>query len=177
MKTARKLFAIIGASLVLSSCTAALQLRPLTQGEARLTRMQMPDVVRSDIPYDVVLDIVSDGNPEIRQVCFRWMAEPISTGSPSLYTYATAPGNTTGPTTATWLNPEVTALSDYFCVSREDIRTDVQGKLIVRIRPTNLKINYNKLEGQVEYVSDGRLRLTNKVSTHIIVDQIDKLDQ
>lgn len=171
MKTARKLLAIVGASLALSACTTALQLRPLDSGEARLTKMQMPEVVREDIPYDIVLDITSDGKPEIRKICFRWMAEPISSGSPSLYSYATAPGNTTGPTTATWATPEVTAISEYFCISGEDIKTNVPGKLVVRIRPANLKLNYNKLEGQAEYMSEGRVRTTNKVSTHIMVDQ------
>jgi hypothetical protein len=43
--------------------------------------------------------------------------------------------------------------------------------VVVRIRPTGLQSNYNKLEGQAEYIYDGQLRTTNAVKTTVAIDR------
>jgi hypothetical protein len=170
MKMARSFSAILFAILLLSSC-AQVPLRPLETGEARLTRMEMPEVVREELPYDVFLTVDAEEMPQVKSVCFRWVSEEISSRSPSLYNYSTGAGIATGPSYTNPVTVGSPVRSDQFCVGPEDIRSDVPGRLIVRIRATNLKADYNRLEGQAEYVSGGRVMLTNKVSTRIFVER------
>jgi len=170
MSKALRLFAILAAGLFLSSC-ASVQLRPLSSGETRLTYMEMPEIVREDLPYEVILSVAAEEKPLIKKICFRWLTEEISSGSPSLYCYTTGVDFAKGPSCATWVAQNVSVGSDSFCAGPEDIRSDIPGKLIVKIRPTKLNTTYNKLEGQAEYLSDGRLKLTNKISTKIIVER------
>ncbi|MFZ2445261.1 MAG: hypothetical protein WAW37_02795 [Syntrophobacteraceae bacterium] len=170
MRTAKGLAAILLVGLVLSSCSF-VNLRPLSSGEARLTYMEMPDVVREDLLYEVILTVASDEKPEIRRICFRWVAEEKRSASPSLHSFSMSPDSTQGLSHSSWAGPEARLSSDMFCVEPADIRTNVPGKLVVKIRPTHLTPEYNKLEGQAEYVMDGRLRMTNKISTRVLVGQ------
>jgi hypothetical protein len=170
MKTARSVFAVLIAVLLLSSC-AAIPFRPLGAGEARLTYIEMPEVVREELPYDVILTVDAEEMPQVRSVCFRWVSEEISSRSPSLYNYSTGAGIASGPSYTNTVAVGSPMASEQFCVGPEDIRSNTPGKLIVKIHPTNLKANYNKLEGQLEYESDGRVMLTNKVGTRILVER------
>jgi hypothetical protein len=61
--------------------------------------------------------------------------------------------------------------SSPFCAAISDINTTVPGRLIVKIRPTDLNPAYNMLEGQVEYVSNGQVLLTNPVMTPVKVER------
>ncbi len=173
MKTALKLSVFVVAGLLLCSCSSLQQLRPLSSGEARLTYIEMPEFVREDIPYDVILSIDSEETPEIRQVCFRWVAEESASASPSLYSHSTGSDFTvgSGPAPASWIKPGVNITSESFCAGPSDIKSDIPGRLIVRIRPANLKPNYCKLEGRVEYVADGQVKISNAVNTRIIVEK------
>jgi hypothetical protein len=169
MKTLKSFSAILISALLLSSC-AQISLRPLAAGEARLTYMEMPEVVREELPYDVILTVDAEQMPKVSSICFRWVSEEISSRSPSLYNYTATTGVSTGvsnPNSVTMASP---VQSDQFCVGPEDIRTDIPGRLVARIKATNLKPDYNRLEGQLEYISEGRMMLTNKVGTHIIVE-------
>ncbi len=172
MRTAKVLFAILTAGFVLSSC-ASTDFRPLSSGETRLTRMEMPDTVKEDLPYEVILSVESETKPQVSQVCFRWVNEEISTGSPSLYSYSNWTGAefSKGPSAERWVEDGVSTGSNTFCSGPESIKTDVPGKLFVKIRPVNLDARYNKLEGQAEYISDGRTRFSNKISTRVLVER------
>ena len=126
------------------------QLKPLSEGEVRLTDIQMPEYVLEDLPYDVILSIDSEETPQIRRVCFRWLTDEISSNSPSLYCYAMNGTFGTGGPCSPWTSSSGPGSSP-FCAETSDINTDIPGRLIVRIRPTDLKASYNMLEGQVEY--------------------------
>jgi hypothetical protein len=178
MKNSQSCLAIMAAILLLASCSS-IQMpfsrlkplsEPLSEGETRLTRIEMPDYVREDLDYDVVLRYASEEAPQISRVCFRWLAVPISSVSPSLNCYAANGDFGTG-------NPcyagasVVSSGSSSFCAEASDIKADIPGRLVVRIRPTGLQAGYNMLEGQAEYVHDGQLRTTNSVRTPVIMDQ------
>jgi len=173
MKSTKRYLVIIAAILLLASCASGpqfLQLKTLSEGEARLTDIQMPEYVREDLPYDVILSIDSKGTQEIRRVCFRWVTAEISSYSPSLYCYAMSGTFGTGGPCSPWTSTPAPGSSP-FCANTSDINTDVPGRLIVRIVPTGLKTSYNMLEGQVEYVSEGKVRLTNAVRTRVTVQK------
>jgi hypothetical protein len=176
MKRAQILFVMVAAILMLASCASGpqvVQLNPLSGGEARLTDIQMPDLVREDLPYDVILAIDSEETPKIKRVCFRWLTEEISSYSPSLYCYAMSGSGGIGMSGPCGSGTPTSGVSSSsFCYETSDVKTDVPGRLIVRIQPTGLKASYNMLEGQVEYISkDGTLRLTNAVRTLVKVEQ------
>jgi hypothetical protein len=159
--------------LLLTSCASIpqlSQLKPLSEGEARLTGIEMPEYVRENLPYDIILRIDSESTPQITRACFRWLSEELSSNSPSLSCYANngtfGPGGQCVSSTA-----EVTPGSSSFCVDASNIRTDVPGRLYVKVRPVGLSASYNKLEGRVEYISGGQVRVTNAVKTQVIVEE------
>ncbi len=164
---------LIAAILLLTSCASGPQLvlvKPLQAGMVKLTDIQMPEYVLEDLPYDVILSIDSEQTPQIRKVCFRWLTEDISSYSPSLTCYAMNGTFGTGGPCAPWTSTAAPGSSP-FCAEPSDIKTDLPGRLIVRIRPSDLKAGYNMLEGQVEYVSQGEVRLTNAVRTRVTVQK------
>jgi len=166
----RLLPAILMACFILASC-APVQLRPMSTGETRLTRMEMPDVVREELPYEVILSLQAQEKPMVSKICFRWVAEEVAAGSSSSL-YCLTDADFSKEQLCSAAAAQNTALgSELFCVGPQDIRTDVPGKLIVKIRPAKLKANYNKLECQAEYLADGRSRTTNKIGTRVIVER------
>lgn len=159
--------------LFLASCSSfpqLSQLKPLVEGEARLTGIEMPEYVHENLSYDIILRIESEGTPKITRACFRWLTEELSSNSPSLSCYANNGTFGLGDqcvTATSGVNPG----SSSFCVDASNIRTDIPGRLYVKVRPEGLKASYNKLEGMVEYVSpDGQVRMTNPVKTLVIVE-------
>jgi len=173
MKNTQWYLIIIAAILLLASCASGPQiilLKPLSPGAARLTDIQMPEYVLEDLSYDVILSIDSEETPQIRRVCFRWLTNEISSYSPSLNCYAMNGTFGTGGPCSQWTSSPGPGSSP-FCAETSDINTDVPGRLIVRIRPTDLKASYNMLEGQVEYLSNGEVRLTNAVRTPVRVER------
>jgi len=159
--------------LLLASCASfpqLSQLKPLSEGEARLTGIEMPEYVRENLSYDIILRIDSESTPQITRACFRWLSEELSSNSPSLSCYANngtfGPGGQCVNSTA-----EVTPGSSSFCVDASNIRTDVPGRLYVKVRPVGLSATFNKLEGRVEYISGGQVRVTNAVKTQVIVEE------
>jgi len=172
MKRAQICFIMVAAILLLASCASGPQVIPLklSEGEARLTDIQMPEYVREDLSYDVILAIDSEETPQIRRVCFRWLTNEISSYSPSLYCYAMNGTFGTGGPCSQWTSSPGQGSSP-FCAETSDINTDLPGRLIVKIRPADLKASYNMLEGQVEYLSNGEVRLTNAVRTPVKVER------
>ncbi len=173
MKNTQRYFVIIASILVLASCASGPQislLKPVSPGEVKLTDIQMPEYVLEDLPYDVILTIDSEETPQITRVCFRWLTRDISSYSPSLYCYAMNGTFGTGGPCSQWTSSQGEG-SAPFCAAISDINTTVPGRLIVKIRPTDLNPAYNMLEGQVEYVSNGQVLLTNPVRTPVKVER------
>jgi hypothetical protein len=174
MKTMQKIFAI-ATVLLLTACTTyefkpfSNQLQPLRAGETRLTGIEMPEVVREDLAYDVILSIASEEKPQIGRICFRWVAEEISSSAPSLYCYSMSDNLGAGTPCTIKTTGATTTGSPVFCINPSEVKTDIPGKLIVRIYPTKLQPTYNRLEGQIEYVSDGQTRMTNALRTPIVI--------
>ncbi len=173
MKNTQKYLMIVAAILLLASCASGPQIslvKPLPPGEVKLMDIQMPEYVLEDLPYDVILSIDSEETPQITRVCFRWLTREISSYSPSLYCYAMNGTFGSGGPCSAWTSSPGPGSSP-FCAVIADINTDVPGRLIVRIRPTDLQSSYNMLEGQVEYLSNGEVRLTNAVRTPVKVER------
>ncbi len=173
MKNTQRHFVIIAAILLLASCASGPQialLNPLQPGEVTLRDIQMPEYVLEDLPYDVILTIDSEEQPQITKVCFRWLTTEISSYSPSLYCYAMNGTFGTGGPCSPWTSSPGPGSSP-FCAAISDINTAVPGRLIVRIRATDLNAAYNMIEGQVEYVSNGQVHLTNAVRTPVKVER------
>ncbi len=170
MRTAKVLTAILAVIIFGVSC-ASINLRPMELGEARLTGIEMPEMVREDLQYDVILSMDAEEMPQVRKICFRWVAEENSSASPSLHAFSIGSENSRGLWRTGLAGPDTKMASNLFCAEGQDIRTDIPGKLIVKIRPAALKAKYNKLEGQAEYISEGRVRTTNKVATRVLVQE------
>ena len=162
--------------LLLSACTTyefkpfSNQLKPLAAGETRLTSIEMPTVVREDLAYDVILSFASEEKPQISRICFRWVAEEISSRSPSLYCYSMGGALGVGSPCSDRTSQATTTGSAVFCVDPSAVKSDVPGRLIVRILPAHLNSTYNRLEGQIEYISGGQTRMTNALRTPVVVD-------
>lgn len=142
-------------------------------GSVRVTDMEMPDVVREGLPYDVMISYNSDGAPQFSKACFRWVSEKIAGNSPSLYCYSADVDSSLpdGSACGTWQGAGMVQSSAEFCADVADIRRDMPGRVQVRIRPQGLKEDFNKLEGYLEYIEDGQVVQTNKIGTHILVER------
>ena len=181
MKNTQSCLLTVAAIFLLTSCSymqdpppplVAFQL--LKEGEVRLTGIQMPDYIRDDLDYEVILNMDSDEKPQISKVCFRWLAEEISSAAPSLSCFAADGDFGTGSHCNYTGNSMVTVRSNTFCAERSDVRTDIPGRLVAKIRPANLQSSYNRIQGQVEYIHNGRSELSNAVKTSVIVDKLGK---
>ncbi len=182
MKSAQ-LLSIASAILVLTSCSSFRpqsplgRIRPLSNGEAKLTTIQMPEKVHENLPYDVILGFRSNGAIKIEKVCFTWLSRQpsFSTSSAScLMDNAEANGEGNGTQGLCRSEIPVTTAnpgSNQFCVGASHIRMQSPERLVVRIRPENLHGDYNMIEARVEYVYKGVARETNIVQTPIAVDK------
>ncbi|HAM53227.1 MAG TPA: hypothetical protein DCP92_21955, partial [Nitrospiraceae bacterium] len=132
----------------------------------------MPDYIRDDLDYDVILNVDSDETPQVSKVCFRWLAEEISSAAPSLSCFVADGDFGTGSHCNYTGNSMATLGSNTFCVQGSDVRTGIPGRLVVRIRPTGLQGSYNRLQGQVEYIHNGRSELSNAVKTSVLIDKM-----
>ena len=176
MKNTQSWLITVAAILLFASCsymqTPLVHFKPLTEGEVRLTGIQMPDYIRDDMDCDVILNIDSDETPQISKVCFRWLAEEISSVAPSLNCFAANGDFGTGNPCNYTGNSMVTLGSNPFCAERSDVGTDIPGRLVVKIRPIGLLSSYNRLQGQVEYIYNGQSKLTNSVKAPVTVDKL-----
>jgi hypothetical protein len=164
--------------VVLSSCTT-IPRGGLASGEMRLLSMQMPDIVKEETTYDVVLNFEAEDQPQMKRACFHWVDERTRQMAPSLYLYASEVQNDQpiGSAGSRWLDEGLhPRTSAAFCSNIERVVPGTPGRIIVRIRTGELRSEYNKLEGSVEYVKDGRVRETNKVSARIQVEKLDPVN-
>ncbi len=178
MKSAQRLV-IVSAIFLLASCSAIPPqsplgiIMPLSTGKAKLTAIQTPGDVHDNLPYDVILDFRSDGPVNIKRVCFKWLSREhlFSTSSANCFMGNGEVGNAGGNFCSQTQIGTITPDSNLFCVGTSHIRVQSPGKLIVTIRPKNLRADYNTLEAQVEYVYKGKPHKTNIVQTPVIIDK------
>ncbi len=158
---------------VLASCSYLPYHLGSSTASVRVTNLELPDVIREGLPYDVSVSFDSDRPPHFQKACFRWVAEQISGYSPSLYCNSTEVNSNQplGSACGQWSSEGMVQSSPEFCVGVENMRIDMPGRMLVRIQPQDLKTGYNKLEGYFEYLEDGQLIKTNKADTHILVDK------
>lgn len=165
----RLLVFLVAVGVLLSSyaCTLARFSR-VGPGELKLVKIQVPEVMQENLPYEVVLTYKAEGEPRIERVCCRWVTEEIAVPSTSLYWYSheSASNQSIGSARTRW-NTEgnYTAISSDFCVDAEGIRFEASNKALVRLKTSNFKPSYNKIECYAEYLLNGQTEETNRVGT------------
>lgn len=164
-----------GLLILMAGCTTPFP-RPLHSGEMKLTRMYVSGTVEEGMPYDVVVNFKASGQPRIKQVCLQWLDQKVDVKSPSLYCFAYQAQKVSpvGSESCTkWLaEGPYTHISPLFCVAPKAVHyNQTPNNLIVSLRTKNVKPYYNKLQCYVEYIRNGELVQTNKVSASIRVGQ------
>jgi len=147
-------------AIVLWSCTLK-RFMPLSTGEMKLIGFQVPDEMEENLPYDVLVNFESDGEPAIRRVCFHWYSEKTSMPAPSLYcfTYEVTTNQPTGSYCTRWLGEgPYSHVSPLVCAKPYQVVYGSPGQLTVRLQSSDMKSYYNKLECYAEYLHDGTLK-------------------
>ena len=174
MKNAWKAVLLIGFVTCFATSCSLLPQGVISKGELRLVNIHLPDVIQEDLPYDVIVTFDSEEKPQIKKVCFRWLSEMINSVSPSLYCYAmdVETNQQAGSSCSRWLaQGEFAQASPSFCVEGSEVRFESSERFFVKVHFVNVKLFYNKLECYVQYVQDGAVKETNKVTTRIKVEQ------
>lgn len=158
---------------LLSSCSM-MPFRPLASGEIWLTSVKMPEIVNENMPYDVIVSFKSDGEPQIKEVCFHWAVDKAEVPAPSLYMFTQEvqrdkPSGTIG---SRWIAEGMyVQMSSAFCSPAQKVMYGTYGSLTARIETASLDRQYNRLECRVKYLQDGVLKETNKVVAKIVVEK------
>jgi len=65
-----------GATLLVFSC-ATVPSGPLSPGEVRLIRMDVPHAegIKENFPFVLIINFEADGKPEIKRACFYWSGD------------------------------------------------------------------------------------------------------
>jgi hypothetical protein len=159
--------------ILFSSCTLMQYFNP-PQGQLRLLRLQMPEITREDLPYDISVTFEADGHPTIKKACFRWLTERASKSSPPLSCYATeTQGNEPIDSVCSrWTTVGPYAeVSPLFCSNIERVEYGIPGSFLVKIQTRNVTMYYKWLECYAEYVVDGEVKQSNKIKTPITVTE------
>jgi hypothetical protein len=158
---------------LVSSCTLRQMLNP-PEGELRLLRLQVPEITREDLPYDIVVTFEADGRPTIKKSCFRWLTERGSFSSPPLQCFATEAQDNQpiGSACARWTAEGPHAQSSpLFCAGIERVEYGSPGRFIAKIQTRNVAVYYNWLECYAEYLVDGQLKQSNRIRAAIAVSE------
>lgn len=164
----------VGFLVLLAGCTTPFP-RPLHPGEMKLTRMLVSGSVEEGLPYDVVVNFKASGQPRIKSVCLQWLDQKVDVKSPSLYCFAyeaqKGGSSSVGSACNKWLaEGPYSHISPMFCVPPKVVNYDeTPSNLVISLRTRNVKPYYNKLRCFVEYIQDGQLVQSNKVSASIRV--------
>lgn len=161
-------FLVIGGFLASSYACSLAKFSPAGPGEVKLVRIQVPEVMQENLPYEAVLTYNAEGEPKIERVCCRWVTEEIAVPSASLYwyDYESASNLSIGSARARWnAQGNYTNISPDFCQDTEGLRFESSNKAMIRLKTSNFKPLYNKIECYAEYVSGGETKETNRVGT------------
>lgn len=166
-------FTLVGLAIVAgtASCTLMDLVKPY-QGEVRLLALQMPEVSVEDLPYDVVATFDAEGQPKIKQACFRWLTERASLSTPPLYCYATEVQSNApmGSVCSRWTTEGTYAeVSPLFCTPVEQVEYGRPGRLLVKLQTRNVQRYYHNIECYLEYVIGGETKHSNRIKTRVVV--------
>jgi len=170
-----KILVMFVAALVLgaSSCSMISQkLGIRSAGEMRLVKLSVPEVMNKDLPYPAELTFEADGQPEIKSVCFRWLNVVAPVKSPSLYCYTQeVQSNLPLGAVCSRVTDEgiYSRISELACSKPAGVRYGMPGSFTVMLQAENVQPHYNALECRVEYVQDGEVKQTNKVTVPVLV--------
>jgi hypothetical protein len=167
---------IAGISLLLiSACTLIQAIHP-PWSELRLLRVQMPQITKEDLPYDIAVTFEAEGRPTIKKACFRWLTERSSFSSPPLNCYATEAQDNQPIDSAcsrwTAAGP-YSQSSPLFCSNVEHVEYGSPGRFIAKIQTRNVAKYYNRVECYAEYVTGGEVKQSNKVRAQIMIEEED----
>lgn len=171
MNSFSKAISCIAAAIIVTSCTIFPK-GIFSSGEVKLLNLNIPGTMREDLPYDVILTFRSTGEAKITKACFRWLDEKALVKKPSLYCYTSEVSDNAriGSECWRWLaEGQYSYASPTFCSDAMDIDYEDPGRITVRLTSHNLEPYYNTLECYVEYLADGTLKQSNKVSSKIII--------
>ena len=158
---------------LLSSCSM-MPFRPLGSGEMWLVSVRAPEIVSEDMPYDIYVTFKSDGEPQIREVCFHWAIDKANVPAPSLYLFTREVQNDkpSGSMGSRWVAEGMyVQMSSAFCSPAQDVIYGDQGSFTAKIHTANLDPQYNRLECRIKYMQDGVLKETNKVVAKVQVEK------
>jgi hypothetical protein len=170
---------LIGALLlVLSACNGLMGRQGISQAPTEpqgleLVNMTAPKTIQAGAPYDVVVDFKADGEPSIRKVCLRWVKEGPAKDLPSTYCYVFQAEDRLGneESCMRWMAEGSHAkVSPLYCTQPSDVQQGPHGRFIVELQTSNIRLFYDKIECYAEYVYQGKIRRTNKVSSPISVE-------
>ncbi len=173
--SAKKIWVLLMFSLLAGGC-AGLEtpFDRFAAADLRLIRVETPEVIREDLPYEIRVTFQSRGTPQIQRACIRWVADEFSSPSPALtcYAYEVSSNQPIGSACTRWLADGPYAdISPVFCTRVENVRYGAPNSFFVQVRTKNVKKYYNRMDVYVEYLLDGELRTSNTVSTRIRVEQ------
>lgn len=168
--------AFLGVILFTASLCACTRFpyRPLPPGEVRLMRLEVPETMQVDMDYQAVLSIRAAGVPVVKQACFRWLSEVPSVANSSMYwyNYEASSNEPMGSARSRWLaEGPYYDFSGPVCVEAEGITVIPPNRVNIRFQAKGLKPHYNALECYIEYLMDGQVRESNRVSAQINTSQ------
>jgi hypothetical protein len=120
--------------------------------------------------YDAVLTIRTDAAPAVKQVCFRYLAEVPSVAHSSMYwySYESSSDEAIGSAGTRWLDEgPYSDFSNIVCAGREQVKFTSTDRVVVRFQAKGIKPQFNALECYIEYLLDGQVKESNRVSARI----------
>lgn len=143
-----------------------------SSGQVKLLNLSVPGTMHENLPYDVVVTFRAEGGAKIRKACFRWIDETSLVNQTSLYCYAATVDEGLSACRRWMADGQYSHASPTFCADIKEITYDeTPARFTVRLSSHNVKENYNKLECYAEYVIDGTLKNSNRVSSKIPVQE------
>jgi len=171
-----KNFLMVAAVFLVASCTIFPR-GIFSSGQVKLLSITIPGSMEEDLPYDVVVTFRSEGDAKIRKACFRWLDKTELVKHPSLYCYTQEVSDNVASGSACWrwlAEGKYSQASPTICTDIADIKDidyENPGRFTVRLSSKNVKPYYNALECYVEYLADGSLKNSNRVSAIISVQE------
>lgn len=176
MSVSVKGFSIVATLLLLTSCTIFPK-GIFSSGQVKLLSISIPGTMEENLPYDVVVTFRSEGDAKIRRACFRWLDQTELIKHPSLYCYTQEVTDNVPSGSACWrwlAEGKYSQASPSICTDLADMKEieyENPGRFTVRLSSKNVKPYYNAVECYVEYLVNGSLRTSNKVSAIMHVQE------
>ncbi|MCK8601478.1 hypothetical protein [Desulfoferrobacter suflitae] len=164
------------AACLIASCTIFPQ-GVFSSGQVKLLSITIPGNMDEDLPYDVVVTFRAQGDAKIRKACFRWLDKTELVKQPSLYCYTQEVTDNVPSGSACWrwlAEGKYSQASPTICTDIaeiKDIEYEDPGRFTLRLSSKNVRPYYNAVECYVQYLADGTLKNSNRVSSIITVQE------